>query len=64
MGRKETYGFLSVALASIIWGFNGVIINNIPIDAYATAFYRSLFGSLALLPVFVFGQRKCASGVS
>ena len=50
-------GYLYVAAAAIIWGSNGVIVNWVPYNAFAIAFFRVLFASLTLLPV-VFLPRK------
>jgi len=47
----KTSGYLSVAIAAVIWGSNGVIVNWIPLNAYVIAFFRVLFASLSLLPV-------------
>lgn len=43
-------GCLIVAVASIIWGSNGVIVNWVPYNAFVITFFRVLIGSLALLP--------------
>ena len=50
-------GYSCVAAAAIIWGSNGVIVNWVPYNAFAIAFFRVLFASLTLLPV-VFLTRK------
>jgi len=46
-----------VAAAAIIWGSNGVIVNWVPYDAYAIAFFRVLFASLTLLPVVLLTRK-------
>ncbi len=56
--RSEIWGYLCVALAAIIWGSNGVIVNRIPCSAYTIAFFRVLFASLALLPLVLLTQRS------
>lgn len=43
-------GYVFVALSSVIWGSNGVIVNWVPYSAFTIAFFRVFFGSLALLP--------------
>jgi len=50
-------GYFYVAIAAIIWGSNGVIVNHVPFDAQIVAFFRVLFASLILLPI-VFLNRK------
>ncbi len=54
---SRALGYLSVAVAAIIWGSNGVIVNWVPLNAYAIAFFRVLFASLTLLPVVLLTQR-------
>lgn len=51
-------GYLYVAAAAIIWGSNGVIVNWVPYDAYAIAFFRVMFASLALLPIVLLTQNN------
>jgi drug/metabolite transporter (DMT)-like permease len=46
-----------VAAAAIIWGSNGVIVNWVPYDASAIAFFRVLFASLTLLPVVLLTRK-------
>jgi drug/metabolite transporter (DMT)-like permease len=50
-------GYLYVATAAIIWGSNGVIVNLVPFDAFAIAFFRVLFGCLTLLPLILIIRR-------
>lgn len=47
-----------MAVAAIIWGSNGVIVNLVPYDAYTIAFFRVLFAGIALLPVVLFTRRS------
>ena len=47
-----------VAAAAIIWGSNGVIVNWVPYNAYAIAFFRVLFASLTLLPVVLLTRKS------
>jgi len=47
-----------VAIAAIIWGSNGVIVNWVPLDAYVITFFRVLFASLTLLPLVLLTQRR------
>ncbi len=50
-------GILSISSAAIIWGSNGVIVNLIPLDAFAIAFFRVFLASLVLLPfMIIFGR--------
>jgi len=51
-------GYLYVAVAAIIWGSNGVIVNRAPYNAYAIAFFRVLFASLTLLPVILLTRKR------
>lgn len=55
--KSRFLGYYYVAVAAIIWGSNGVIVNLVPYNAYVIAFFRVLFASLALLPV-VLSTRK------
>lgn len=45
---KEYRGFLWIAIASIIWGSNGVIVNWINLPTIAIVFFRTLFASISL----------------
>jgi len=56
--KSETLGYLYVALAAIIWGSNGVIVNRVPCSPYAIAFFRVLFASLVLLPIVLLTQKR------
>lgn len=42
-------GFLYVTVASVIWGSNGVIVNRVPLESYAIAFFRVFSAGLTLL---------------
>jgi len=55
--NSKFLGYAYVVAAAIIWGSNGVIVNWVPYNAYAIAFFRVLFASLTLLPI-VFLTRK------
>ena len=50
-------GYFYVALAAIIWGSNGVIVNRVSYDAPAVAFFRVLFASFALLPIVLITRK-------
>lgn len=50
-------GYSYVAAAAIIWGSNGVIVNWVPYDAYAIAFFRVLFASFTLLPIVLLTRK-------
>ncbi|RJS83777.1 hypothetical protein CW706_05635 [Candidatus Bathyarchaeota archaeon] len=56
--KSETLGYLYVAVAAVIWGSNGVIVNLVPLNAYAIAFFRVLFASLTLFPFLLSAQRE------
>lgn len=56
--KSELTGCLYVAVAAVIWGSNGVIVNQVPLDAYGIAFFRVLFASLALTPLLLLTQRN------
>lgn len=56
--KTELTGCLYVAVAAVIWGSNGVIVNQVSLDAYGIAFFRVLFASLALAPVLLLTQRN------
>jgi len=57
MHSSKTLGYLYVAVAAVIWGSNGVIVNYVALNAYAIAFFRVLFASLTLLPITLLTQR-------
>jgi len=57
MLKSEMLGYLYVAVAAVIWGSNGVIVNLVPLNAYVIAFFRVLFASLTLLPLMLLTQR-------
>jgi drug/metabolite transporter (DMT)-like permease len=54
---SKSWGYLYVAAAAVIWGSNGVIINSVPYDPHAVAFFRVLFASATLLPVVLLTRR-------
>ncbi len=47
LGLRST-GFLAVAVASVIWGSNGVIVNHVSLPSYTIAFFRVSFATLSL----------------
>ena len=51
-------GYFYVAVAAVIWGSNGVIVNLVPYDAYTVAFFRVAFASLTLLPVVLLTRKR------
>jgi len=55
---KEALGYLYVAVAAVIWGSNGVIVNWVPLDPYIIAFFRVLFAALTLLPLMLLTRRE------
>lgn len=55
--KSKFSGYLYVAVAAIIWGSNGVIVNRVPYDAQTVAFFRVLFASLTLLPVVLITRK-------
>jgi drug/metabolite transporter (DMT)-like permease len=46
-----------VAVAAIIWGSNGVIVNLVPLNASVIAFFRVFFASIVLLPAVLLTRR-------
>jgi drug/metabolite transporter (DMT)-like permease len=56
--KTELAGCLYVSAAAVIWGSNGAIVNQVPLNAYAIAFFRVLFASLALTPLLVLTRRQ------
>ena len=50
-------GYLYVAVAAIIWGSNGVIVNLVPLNASVIAFFRVFFASIVLLPAVLLTRR-------
>ena len=55
--KPKSSGYFYVALAAIIWGSNGVIVNRVAYDAQSITLFRVLFATLTLLPV-VLRNRK------
>lgn len=51
-------GFTLISTAAVIWGSNGVVVNLIRADAFVIAFYRTLFATLALIPVAILAGRS------
>jgi len=51
-------GYFYVAAAAVIWGSNGVIVNQVPYNAYTVAFFRVVFASLTLLPVVLLTKKR------
>jgi len=56
--KSKFSGYFYVAVAAVIWGSNGVIVNSVPYDAQTVAFFRVLFASLTLLPVVLFTRKS------
>ncbi|NIR87127.1 EamA family transporter [Candidatus Bathyarchaeota archaeon] len=44
----RSVGCLAVAIASVIWGSNGVIVNHVFLPSYTIAFFRVSFATLSL----------------
>ncbi len=44
----RSVGCLAVAVASVIWGSNGVIVNHVSLPSYTIAFFRVFFATLSL----------------
>jgi drug/metabolite transporter (DMT)-like permease len=57
-GDKEYLGFLGIALASVIWGSNGVIVNWINLPPATIAFFRVLLASIFLFFVAILTGRR------
>ena len=55
---SKVSGYFYVAVAAIIWGSNGVIVNLVPYDAHTVAFFRVLFASFTLLPVVLLTRKR------
>jgi drug/metabolite transporter (DMT)-like permease len=58
MRTSKMLGYLYVAVAAVIWGANGVVVNWVPLSPYVIAFFRVFFASLSLLPVLLLTQRR------
>jgi len=60
LGRRSSSiaGFLSIGVAAIIWGSNGVIVNLIGVDALAIAFYRALIATMVSIPLALIFRRR------
>jgi drug/metabolite transporter (DMT)-like permease len=55
--KPKFSGYFYVAIAAIIWGSNGVIVNRVPYDAQTVALFRVIFASLTLLPVVLLTRK-------
>ena len=56
--KTEIAGCLYVSAAAFIWGSNGAIVNQVPLNAYAVAFFRVLFASIVLTPLLLLTRRR------
>ncbi len=56
--NSKASGYLCVAIAAVAWGSNGVVVNRVLLNAYAIAFFRVLFASLALLPLVLLTEKR------
>jgi drug/metabolite transporter (DMT)-like permease len=56
--QPKLSGYFHVAIAAIIWGSNGVIVNSVPYDGQTIAFSRVLFASVTLLPVVLVTRKS------
>lgn len=50
-------GYLEIAVAAVLWGSNGVIVNLLPLTSYEIAFLRLMVGCSALLVGLVASRR-------
>jgi len=46
--RTKNIGFLEVAIAAIIWGSNGVIVNLLPLSSYTIAYFRVFLTTIGI----------------
>jgi len=53
----RSVGCLTVAIASVIWGSNGVIVNHVSLPSYTIAFFRVSFATLSLWLGVLFTRR-------
>jgi len=56
--KSRFSGYIYVAIAAIIWGSNGVIVNQVAYDAQSITFFRVIFASLTLLPIVLYTRKK------
>jgi len=54
---QRSIGCLTVAIASIIWGSNGVIVKKVFLPSYTIAFFRVLFATMSLWLGVLFTRR-------
>ena len=57
IASSKNVGFLFVAVAAVIWGSNGVIVNYINLSPLVIVFFRVFFASLFLLPYIFFKSK-------
>lgn len=53
----RSVGCLAVAVAAVIWGLNGVIVNDVHLPSYTIAFFRVSFATLSLWLGILFTRR-------
>ncbi|MFB0501404.1 MAG: DMT family transporter [Candidatus Bathyarchaeia archaeon] len=53
----RSVGCLVVAVAAVIWGSNGVIVNDVSLPSYTIAFFRVSFATLSLWLAVLFTRR-------
>jgi len=56
--RRYLQGLLMIALAALCWSSAGVIVRNLSIGGWETSFWRSLFMTVALLPVLALHHHR------
>jgi drug/metabolite transporter (DMT)-like permease len=54
---QRSFGCLIIAIASVIWGSNGVIVNHVSLPSYTIAFFRVLFATLSLWMGILFSRK-------
>lgn len=61
---SKNIGFFYVAVASITWGANGVIVNYVDLSPFTIAFFRVFFASLFLFPLLYLKWRGSLLGAT
>ena len=54
----ESRAFIKYLASMFLFGLNGVVASNIPLNSYEIVFFRTFIGSVFLLSLFLMGKGK------
>ncbi|MEM3952529.1 MAG: EamA family transporter [Nitrososphaerota archaeon] len=55
---NKILGILSIILAAVMWGSNGVFVNMVPLEGHVIATYRTLFAIVSMSPIIFLTSMK------